>query len=95
MTLGTDKIGGLMTNWHVSDEISLSVHRYVVCEVGDLEVTRLTLCKPKGTNWESNPEDQNVNLGLYQEVYTQCGMYSQLMTHCKMPFSHPNIKTVQ
>jgi hypothetical protein len=26
LTLGTDKIGDLVTNWHVSDEISLSDH---------------------------------------------------------------------
>jgi len=30
----------------------------IVFEVGDLEVTRLTLCKPKRTNWESDLEDQ-------------------------------------
>jgi hypothetical protein len=29
LTLGTDKIGDLVTNWHVSDEISLSDHRYI------------------------------------------------------------------
>ena len=84
-----------MTNWHVSDEISLSDHRHVECTVGYLEVTRLTLCKPKRTNWESDPEDQNVNLGLYQEVYTQCGVYSWLLTHYKMPSFCPNTKTVR
>jgi hypothetical protein len=30
LTLETDKIGDLVTNWHVSDEISLSDHRYLV-----------------------------------------------------------------
>jgi hypothetical protein len=39
LTLGTDKIGDLVTNWHVSDDISLSDHRYIVLQVGDLEVT--------------------------------------------------------
>jgi hypothetical protein len=39
LTLGTDKIGDLVTNWHVSDEISLSDHRFIVFQVGDLEVT--------------------------------------------------------
>jgi hypothetical protein len=53
LTLGTDKIGDLVTNWHVSDEISMSDHRYVVFQVGDLEVTRLTYRNPKRTNWES------------------------------------------
>jgi hypothetical protein len=28
LTLGTDKRGDLVTNWHESDEISLSDHRY-------------------------------------------------------------------
>ena len=53
LTLGTDKIGDLVTNWHVSDEISMSDHRYVVFQVGDLEVTRLTYRNPTRTNWES------------------------------------------
>jgi hypothetical protein len=39
LTLGTDKIQNLVTNWHVSDEISLSGDRYIVFQVGDLEVT--------------------------------------------------------
>jgi hypothetical protein len=39
LTLGADKIGDLVTNCHVSDEISLSDHRYIVFQVGDLEVT--------------------------------------------------------
>ena len=50
LTLGTDKIGDLVTNWHVSYEISLSVHRYIVFQVGDLEITRLTYRNPKRTN---------------------------------------------
>jgi hypothetical protein len=46
VTLGTDKIGDLVTNWHVSDEIPFSDHRYIVFQVGDLEVTRLTYRNP-------------------------------------------------
>jgi hypothetical protein len=46
LTLGTDKVGDLVTNWHVCDEISMSVHRYIVFQVGDLEVTRLTYHNP-------------------------------------------------
>jgi hypothetical protein len=42
LILVTDKIGDLVTNWHVTDEISLSHHRYTVFQVGDLNVTRLT-----------------------------------------------------
>jgi hypothetical protein len=39
LTLGIDKIRDLVTNWHVSDEISLSDHRYILFQVGDMEVT--------------------------------------------------------
>ena len=68
MTLGTDKIGDLVTNWHVSDEISLSDHRHIVFQVGDLEVTRLTYHNPKRTNWESYQEDLKVNLWVVPRV---------------------------
>jgi hypothetical protein len=68
LTLGTDKIGDLVTNWHISDEISLSDHRYIEFQVGDLEVTRLTYRNPKGTNWESYQEDLKVNLGMVPRV---------------------------
>jgi hypothetical protein len=64
MTLGTDKTGDLVTNWHVSDEISLSDHRYIVFQVGDLEVTRLTYRNSNRTNWE----DLKVNLGVVPRV---------------------------
>jgi len=56
LTLRTDKIWDLVTNWHVSDEPSLSDHRYRVSQVGDLEVTRSTYHNPKRTNWESYRE---------------------------------------
>jgi hypothetical protein len=68
LILGTDKIGDLVTNWHVCDEISLSDHRYIVYQVGDLEVTRLTYCNPKRTTWESYREHLKVNLGVVPRV---------------------------
>jgi hypothetical protein len=68
LTLGTDKIGDLVIIWHVSDEISLSDHRYIVFQVGDLEVTRLTYRIPKKTNLESYREDPKVNLGVVPRV---------------------------
>jgi hypothetical protein len=64
LTLGTDKIGDLVTNWHVSDEISVSDHRYIVFQEGDLAVTSLTYRKPKRTNWE----DLKPNLGVVSRV---------------------------
>jgi methionine synthase II (cobalamin-independent) len=68
LTLGTDKIGDLVTNWHVCDEISFSHHRYIVFQVGDLEVTRLAYRNPKRTNWESYWEDLKVNVGVVPRV---------------------------
>ena len=53
LTLRTDKKGDPVINWHVPDEISLSDHRYLTFQVGDLEVTRLTYCNSKTANWES------------------------------------------
>jgi hypothetical protein len=61
---GTDKTGDLMTNWHVSDELSLSDHRYIVFQVGELEVTRFTYCNPKRNSCESYQEDLKANLGV-------------------------------
>jgi hypothetical protein len=36
--------------------------------MGDLEVTRLTYCTPKRTNWDSYREDLKVNLGVVPRV---------------------------
>ena len=49
-------------------EISLSDHRYIAFQVGDLEVTRLTYYNPKRTNWESYREDLMTNLGVIPRV---------------------------
>jgi hypothetical protein len=68
LTLGTDKIGDLVTNWHVSDKISLSDHRYIVFQVGHLEVTMLIYRNPKRTNWESYRQDLKVNIGVVPRV---------------------------
>jgi len=51
-----------VTNWHVSDEISLPDHRYIVFQVGDLEVTRFTYHNPKRPNWESYQKGLKANL---------------------------------
>ena len=67
VTLGTDKIGNLVTNWHVSDEI-FSDHRCIVLWVGDMEVTRVTYCNAKRTNWESYREYLKANLGVVPRV---------------------------
>jgi hypothetical protein len=68
LTLGTDKIGELVSNWHVSDETSRSDHRYILFQVCDLEISRITYHNPKRTNWESYWEDLKVNLGAVPRV---------------------------
>jgi hypothetical protein len=35
LTLGTNKIGDLVNNWHVSAEPSLSDHRYICFQIGN------------------------------------------------------------
>jgi hypothetical protein len=57
-----------VTNWHVSDEISLPYHRYIVFQVGDLKVTRFTYHKPKRPNWEAYQEGLKANLRVIPRV---------------------------
>jgi hypothetical protein len=39
LTLGTNKIGNLISNWHVSDEPSLSDHRYICFTISNWHVS--------------------------------------------------------
>jgi hypothetical protein len=64
LTLATGNIGDLVTNSHVSDEISLSDHRYMEFQKGDL----VTYRNHKRMNWESYWKDLKVNLGVLQRV---------------------------
>jgi len=71
LTLGSDKIVDLVTNWHVSDEISFyqttdtKYFNYVICKLLGLNIT--TPGKPI-----QNPirKTQRQIYGLYQELYT-------------------------
>jgi hypothetical protein len=60
---GTNRIGNLVSNWHVSDEPSLSDHRYVCFQIGNTDITRFTFRDPKRTNWEPYKDNLKVNLG--------------------------------
>jgi hypothetical protein len=51
-------------NWHVSNKISLSNHRYILLQAGDLQVSRLIYSDPKETSWESYREDLKARLGF-------------------------------
>jgi hypothetical protein len=49
LTLGTNKTGDLVSNWHVSDEPSLSDHRYICFQIGNI-TTMLPLEIPREPN---------------------------------------------
>jgi hypothetical protein len=38
LTLGTNEIANLVSNWHVSDETSLSDHRCICFELGNISI---------------------------------------------------------
>jgi hypothetical protein len=63
LTLGTNRIGNLVSNWHVSDEPSLSDHRYICFQIGNTDITKVTFRDPKRTNWKSYKDNLKVNLG--------------------------------
>ena len=46
-TLGTDKKQHLVSSWHAFDETSLSNHKYILFQMGDLGVTKVTCHNPK------------------------------------------------
>jgi hypothetical protein len=62
LTLGTNKMVNLVSNWHVSDELSLSDHRYIHFQIGNITVSHATYRDPRRTNWESSTDNLNVNL---------------------------------
>ncbi|PNF13587.1 hypothetical protein B7P43_G18191 [Cryptotermes secundus] len=66
LTLGTNNIENLVSNWHISGEPSLSDHRYIqVCfEISNITVDQTTYRNPKRTNWESYKDDLKVNLEI-------------------------------
>lgn len=68
LKIGAYNIGDLVINWHVSNEISLSNHRYILLQAGDLQVSRLIHRDPKRTNWEFYREDLKARLGFVPRV---------------------------
>jgi hypothetical protein len=62
MTLGTNKIANLVSNWHVSDEQSLSDHRYVCFQICNIKINQVTFRDPRKTNWESYKDNLKENL---------------------------------
>jgi hypothetical protein len=64
LTLGTNKIGDLVSNWHVSDELSLSYHRYICLQIGNITINYVTFRNPNRTKWESYKDDLKENLEI-------------------------------
>jgi hypothetical protein len=62
LTLGTNEIANLVCNWHVSDETSLSDHRYICFELGNISINQVTYRNTSRTNWESYNDDPKWNL---------------------------------
>jgi hypothetical protein len=74
LTLGTNWIENQVRNWHVSDEPSLSDHRYILFQTGNDEITKVTFHDPKRTDWKLYVEDLTVNLGLHHIMYARYRM---------------------
>jgi hypothetical protein len=64
LILGTNKIGDLVSNWHVSDEPSLSDHRYICFEIGNITMNQVTLRDTRRINWESYKDNLMKNLEI-------------------------------
>jgi hypothetical protein len=64
LTLGTNKIGILVSNRHVTDEPSLLGHRYTSFQIGNITTNQVTFRNPTRTNWESYKDNLNVNLEI-------------------------------
>jgi hypothetical protein len=62
LTRGKNKIGNLVSNWHVSDEPSFSDHRYICFRIANITINQVTCRNPKRTNWESYKDKLKVNL---------------------------------
>jgi hypothetical protein len=92
-TLGTDKVGDLVSDWHVFDETSLSDHRYILFQVSYIEISRITYRNPKRTNWESYQEDLKVNLGAVPRVVhsvRDVELAADLVQHAILSSYHQN-----
>jgi hypothetical protein len=61
LTLGTNERGNLVSNWHASDEPSLSDHRYICFQIGSIAITQVTFRDPKRTNWELHKDNLRLN----------------------------------
>jgi hypothetical protein len=64
LTLGTNIIEDLVTNWHVSDEPSISDHRYICFQISNITKNHVIFRNPKKSEWESYKDDLKGNLEI-------------------------------
>lgn len=86
LTLWTYHIGNLVRDWHICDKPSLSNHRYVLFQVWNEHVDKITFHDTKRTDWESYNDDLTKYWG-HTALYTRHRMYSWPLTACNSPHS--------
>jgi hypothetical protein len=64
LTLGTNKIGDLVSNCLVSDEPSFSDHRYICFQIGNITTNYVTFRNPKRSKWKLYKDDLKGNLEI-------------------------------
>jgi hypothetical protein len=64
LTLQTNRMVNLVSNGHVSEEPSLSDHRHICFQIGNITVNQVTFRDPRRTNWESHRDSLKVNLEI-------------------------------
>jgi hypothetical protein len=64
LTLGTNEISNLVSNWHLSEETSLSDHRDICFQLDNISINQVTYRNPRRTNWESYKDDLKGNLEI-------------------------------
>jgi hypothetical protein len=53
--------GDLVSDWHISDEPSLSHHRCICFQIGSTAIIWVAFWDPKRSNWESYKDDLRTN----------------------------------
>jgi hypothetical protein len=64
LTLGTNKISNLVSDWHISGEPSFSDHRFICFQIGNIKSGQVTFRNPRRTNWDSYKDNLRENLEI-------------------------------
>jgi hypothetical protein len=79
LTLGTNETGNPTSKWRLFDEPSLSDHRNICFQIGNIAITTFTSGDLNRTSWQSYEDDQKVN------AETISRNIRQLLTSCNKP----------